>query len=369
MKKLALFVSNLCNVGGTERVTALLANELIEQYDCSIVTLFKDKDIYFKLNSRIQLINIYNNRVKLKEVIFKSISKYINIIEENNFDIIFIIGKNNGIMPLIAAYLTNTKVVFCEHNSILNYRFYNENLIKKIYRKLFQILILKLSDKIVVLTDREKNIFLNLYNIKNDKILIIPNYLDDTILEKNIVYNVTSKKIITVGRIDYQKGYEYLIEVARLVFEKHPDWQWDIYGDGEAEYKNKIINLINKHNLQNYIILQGNRSDIYDLYKNYSLFVMTSRFEGFGMVLVEAKAKKLPLLSFDINSGPSDIIRNGIDGFLVKPFDCQMMADKIFELIENPELRQKFSDNAHGNIDKFSKEKIIKQWCDLIETF
>lgn len=82
---------------------------------------------------------------------------------------------------------------------------------------------------------------------------------------------------------------------------------------------------------------------------------------------MKLKLKKLPIVSFDINSGPSDIVRNGIDGFLVKPFDCNMMADRINELIENPELRQKFSDNAHGNIDKFSKEKIIKQWCDLID--
>lgn len=120
---------------------------------------------------------------------------------------------------------------------------------------------------------------------------------------------------MTVSRIDFVKGFEYLIEVSKLVFARYPDWQWHIYGDGEIEYKNKIIDLIQQNNLQKHIILQGNRSDIYDLYQNYSFYVMTSRYEGLPMVLLEAKAKKLPIVSFDINSGPSDIIRDGIDGF------------------------------------------------------
>ena len=132
-------------------------------------------------------------------------------------------------------------------------------------------------------------------------------------------------------------------------------------------YKNEIIDLIKQNNLENHIILKGSSCDIYDLYQDYSFYVMTSRYEGLPMVLLEAKAKKLPIVSFDINSGPSDIIRDGVDGFLIKTFDCEAMANKICELIENPELRQKLSDNAHGNLDKFSKEKIIKQWCDLID--
>ena len=367
MKKLALFVSSLCNTDGTVRVTALLANEFIKHYDCSIVTLYKDKDIYFKIDKKINIINIYNKRVRLKEIIFKSISKYIDIIENNKIDNIFIIGKNNGIMSLIAAYLLKRKVIFCEHNSILNYKFYNENLAKRFYRKIFQTLIIKLSYRIIVLTAREKKIFLNLYNIRNNKILVIPNYVDKQIIDKNLIYNIESRKIMTVGRIDYQKGYEYLVEVAKKIFEKHPDWQWDIYGDGDKNYKNQIIDLIKQNNLEKNVILQGNHSDIYDLYQNYSFYVMTSRYEGLPMVLLEAKAKKLPLISFDINSGPSDIIRDDIDGFLVNPFDCKAMADKICELIENPNLRQKLSDKAHGNLDKFSKEKVINQWCNLIE--
>lgn len=159
-----------------------------------------------------------------------------------------------------------------------------------------------------------------------------------------------------------------MVKVAKLVFNKHPDWQWHIYGDGKAFYKNKIIDLIKENGIEKHVILQGNHSYIYDLYQDYSFYVMTSRYEGLPMVLLEAKAKKLPIVSFDINSGPSDIVRDGIDGFLIKPFDCNAMADKICELIENPELRQKFSDNANNNLGKFNKNKIVKQWCELINS-
>ena len=93
---------------------------------------------------------------------------------------------------------------------------------------------------------------------------------------------------------------------------------------------------------------------------------MTSRREGLGMVLLEAKAKKLPLVSFDIHAGPSDIIRDGIDGYLVPPFDTDAMAEKICYLIEHPEARKDFSNHAYGNIDKFRKETILEKWKKLI---
>lgn len=277
-----------------------------------------------------------------------------------------VIGRNSILESAIAALGTSTKVIFCEHVPIgmLSY----DNFKMKFINYIVQKFINNLAYKIVLLTQKDRdNFYINKQHIKKKKLINIYNFIDKKLIKKLKRYCVENKKILTVGRIDYQKGYEYLIEVAKLVFAKHPDWQWHIYGDGETEYKNKIINLIKQNNLQNNIVLQGNHSDIYDLYQNYSFYVMTSRYEGLPMVLLEAKAKKLPIVSFDINSGPSDIVRDGIDGYLIKPFDCNAMADRICELIEKPELRQKFSDNAHGNIYKFSKEEIIKQWCDLIE--
>lgn len=93
---------------------------------------------------------------------------------------------------------------------------------------------------------------------------------------------------------------------------------------------------------------------------------MTSRYEGLPMVLLEAKANKLPIISFDIDSGPSDIIRNNLDGYLIEPFDVEEMADKVNFLIESPEKRMIFSANSDVNLDKFSKKNILNKWLNLI---
>lgn len=367
MKKVTLFVSNLCTAGGTERVTSILANELVKKYYCSIITLFNDKKSFFEISKEVKIINVYSKRQRLRNIFISSIISMIKILKKTETQIIIIVGRNNNIMPLIAGYFSNVKIIFCEHSSIVANKVKEETFKEKIYREFFQFLIIKLSYRIVLLTKKEYLLYQQLYNIDKNKLLIIPNFYNDELVYDLRYYNKYSKQIITVGGLNYAKGYEHLINIAKLVFTKHPDWQWHIYGDGEQNYKIQIMNLIKQNNLENHVILKGNNSNIYDVYQDYSFFVMTSRYEGFGMVLLEAKAKKLPLISFDINSGPSDIIRDGIDGFLIKPFDCKAMADKICELIEQPKLRQYFSDNTHGNLDKFNKEEIIRKWCDLID--
>lgn len=367
MKRIGLIIHSLFYLGGTERVVITKFNYLSKIYDVKLISLYGNKDnIAYNINKSNEIYFLNNKKQKVRSILYNTLKKLKNIVKDKNISILFIEGRGNTFIPLFLKMLVKIKIVFCEHNSIAENKFiYNDTLKKRVCRKFDQYLINKFADTIVVLTEKEKKLYKSKY--KMNKVINIYNILDDELLTKKSSYNISSKKFITVGRITYQKGYEYLVRVAKIVFQKYPDWEWHICGDGDIDYKNKIIDLINKNNLQNNIILLGNHSDIYDLYEKYSFLVMTSRYEGFGMVLLEAKTKKLPLVSFDIYSGPSDIIRDGIDGFLVKPFDCQKMADKICELIEKPELRQKFSDNAHGNIGKFNKEKIIKQWRDLIE--
>ena len=367
MKKIALIRENLCDFGGCERVCVTLSNELSCFYDVSLINLYRNKSAY-DINKKIKCVYLRNNKLRLRYSLIQDIKNLRNYLLENHIKIILIIGGTAALQTILATRGLNIKVVFCQHNSIVaDLRF--KNLKEKIYRFILNKMIKIFSDRIIVLTKKDlEEYFINKLEVKRWKLKNIYNFISNELYRTNNKYNLRSKKIITVGRFDYSKGYEYLVQVAKSIFTKHPDWQWHIYGDGEKIYKHQIIDLINKNNLEKHIILQGNHSNIYDLYQDYAFSVMTSRYESFGMVLVEAKAKKLPLVSFDINSGPSDIIRDGIDGFLIKPFDCKTMADKICELIEKPELRQKLSDNAHGNLDKFNKEKIIKQWCDLIDT-
>lgn len=368
MINIAFMTNNLNQKGGLERVIKLKTEQLITKYCCHLILIFNVGELSYELNSKLKIICLNNLRKNIKKIIKNNIVNLKHYISNNNIKVLIIEGRSTSSLFLIIKFFTRVKIVFVDHGSLKGYEIEKVTIKQKICNVVDQTLIKYLADKIVTLTEREKQEYKKKFNIKDKKIMTIHNPVDEKLFECQKEYQKTSKKIITVGRIDYAKGYEYLIKVAKVVLTKHPDWQWHIYGDGEGNYKNKIIDLIKQNKLENHIILQGNHSDIYDLYQNYSFYVMTSRYEGLPMVLLEAKAKKLPIVSFDINSGPSDIIRDTVDGFLIRAFDCEVMAEKICELIENPDLRQKLSDNAYGNLDKFSKEKIIKQWCDLIDS-
>lgn len=372
MKKIAFIAHSINKKGGIERVINLKMEALSKSYKCNLILMFNIGKFAYKFNNESDIFILNEKVKKVKDILVNNLISLRKYIKENNIKVLIIEGRPVPFIPLLLRFFLNIniKIIFCDHGSLKGYEITakSSSIKKQICNFIDQFLIIHLSNKIIVLTNKTKEEYIKQLNVNDNKISVIPNILDNNLFSNLQKYNLKSQKIITVGRIDYQKGYEYLIKVAKLIFVKHQDWQWHIYGDGDIEYKNKIINLIKENNLEKHIVLKGNRSDIYDLYQDYSFYVMTSRYEGLPMVLLEAKAKKLPLISFDINSGPSDIIRDGIDGFLIKAFDCEAMADKICELIENPELRQRLSDNAHGNLDKFTKEKIIKQWCDLIES-
>jgi glycosyltransferase involved in cell wall biosynthesis len=149
-----------------------------------------------------------------------------------------------------------------------------------------------------------------------------------------------------------------------MVFDKHPDWSWDIYGNGELY--GELNKNISESGLINNISLKGNVGNLEELYGDYAIYVLTSSTEGLPLVLLEAKAKHLPIISFDIATGPSDIVQNGIDGYLVPLNDIETTAQKICELIENSELRQSFSNAAYLNIGKFDKTKILGEWRELL---
>ena len=181
-------------------------------------------------------------------------------------------------------------------------------------------------------------------------------------------YAIDSREIISVGRIDYAKGYEYLIDVASRVMPHHPDWKWHIYGTGNRKYMASLQQKIDDLGLSKQVILKGSHNHILDIYSQYSFLVFTSRFEGFGLVLLEAMLKGLPLVSFDIYSGPSDMIHNGQNGYLVAPFHIDAMSSYVEELMNNSGLRMNMHNRAHDHIVEFSEEAIIDKWVNLINS-
>lgn len=177
-------------------------------------------------------------------------------------------------------------------------------------------------------------------------------------------YNQHSKKIISVGYLASIKGFDMLIDVAKKVLPQYPEWSWDIYGEGDMRMQ--LQESIDRLQLQKQLHLMGYHENLNELYKEYGFYVMTSRAEGFGMVLMEAQKSGLPIVSFDIPCGPSDTIINEKNGYLIPPFDKDEMARKILELIQNVDLRIQFSQNADCCHREMQNEYILEAWHSML---
>ena len=166
-----------------------------------------------------------------------------------------------------------------------------------------------------------------------------------------------------VGTFQY-KGFERIPALAARVLKRHPGWKWIIVGDGI--FRRQIQKDIEAMGLQDSLILAG-RDNPFPYYRKAELLVMTSRYEGFGLVLLEALSENCPVLAFNCRYGPSDIIIEGENGFLIPPEDFSALENRIHQLIENPLLRARLASGAKESIRNFSLESFISCWNRLLE--
>ena len=358
MTKVTFLVTNIYKCGGVQRVVSIIANRLssLNKYQISIISVFKtDNQPYFDLNDRIIVKNLYSEPFDVRKGFIKILKKLRRIINNDEIDVLIFSGMGYGsIVKLATLGNKNIKVIGWEHQS---FSFGKKFGLEWIGKRLAA----KYMDAIVVLTkDDYLSYKLGIKKINNIKQIYNP--INGEVLAAG--YNSYSKCIISCGSLVPQKGFDMAVDIAKKVFEKYPDWQWHNYGDGED--REIIESKILKNNLQDNFILKGYCENINDKYKDYSMYVMTSRHEGFPMVLIEAKANKLPIVSFDCKCGPNEIVNNNINGYLVSCFDNDEMSNKIIKLIENEEKRKTFSLNSSIGLEKLQIEKIIIEWDKLI---
>ena len=171
---------------------------------------------------------------------------------------------------------------------------------------------------------------------------------------------IDNKTVIAVGRFVYQKNFEALIEIWHDVYKIHPDWKLRIVGEGAL--RKKYEQLIASLGLTESVELPGYSSDVASEMMKASIYAMTSQYEGFGLVLLEAQSCGLPIVSYDLPYGPAEIVTNNKDGFIVANKDKKAFADALNTLIENAELREKMGCNATKNVERFAPDRIINQW-------
>jgi glycosyltransferase involved in cell wall biosynthesis len=345
--KIAIIIPNITLLAGTERAVCNLANILAnnDAYLPIIISICSvNGEPCYYLNDRV---NIFHCAVTTRNKYLARILQFkqVKIIcDTENIDIV--IGTYSAINILLPFISIVKKRIAMEHMNYASAAF-----IVRIIRRLFY----PFLDAIVLLTNADAA------NYKFHKnAVIIPNSLPFISQEQSLLEN---KVILAVGRLTYQKGFERLVEAIALIKEKCCGWQVRIIGDGED--KVRLLKQIKECDLENTVTILPPTKNIESEYCNASIYVMSSRYEGFGLVLIEAKAYGLPIISFDCTEGPAEIIRNGIDGFLIEKDNIELLSQAILKLMEDEELRKKFGKEATKDIDRFKPEHIGIMWDKL----
>lgn len=373
--KIVYILDSLARVGGIERILTDKMNYLADVYgyDVYLITAAQGTHHYsFPLSPKIKHLDIdvrfhlqyqysYPKRIWIKWHMNRKFKKNLEIVIDNIHPDI-IIGTTYYKADVICQLKCNAKKIIESHNA-KSYTGINDNIKRNpiidffyriAYRKYIKT-IEKKSDVFITLTQGDKDE----WGIVN-KTYVIPNIITEI---SPLISSCNNKLVISVGRLTYQKGFERLISTWKMVNKKHPDWNLAIYGTGEEE--RALRNQIKESRLENVITINPPTPDIYTKMQESSILVFPSRYEGFGLVLIEAMINGVPCISFDCPYGPSDIIDNGNDGYLIPNDNIQKMADKICYLIENEEIRKEMGKKARKSAMRYAPENIMPLWDKL----
>lgn len=215
-------------------------------------------------------------------------------------------------------------------------------------------------DKFVVLTEEDREYWGKLPNIE-----VISNATKVNDLAKS---NVETKRVIAVGRLDYQKGFDRLIKAWKIVMKDCDlrDWRLDIYGQGE--WKQMLEDMIQEAGLSQNTFINAPVKNIGDKYADSAFLVMSSHYEGLPMVMIEAMTYGLPVVSFDFKCGPKDIIQSNENGLLVREGDIEGLASAMKQVMQDKQYRKRLSVSALKITEKFAEDKIMHRWHNLFMT-
>lgn len=361
--------------GGMERVLTMKANYFAEHfgYDVTIIlTDGKEKPIFYPLSDKVKVINLDIGFEELWTCSF--LKKIFFYLKKQHLYKKLLKRELMRIRPDITVSMLRREINFINdiqdgskkigeiHINRANFRnFEGNNALKNLFSKFWMnSLLSKLQrlDRFVVLTEKDKEAWVELKNV-----CVIPNPLSFTSTRRS---TLSEKRIIAVGRYCHEKGYDLLLKAWVIVQNRTTDWRLEIFGEGDRTQYEEMVDTLNLD--RHRCVLNGRSSRIQDEFLNSSLSVCSSKFEGFGLVITEAMACGLPVVSFDCPWGPRAIISDGEDGMLVENGNVDKLAEALVLMIQNPKQRKAMADKAIENVQRFSIDQIAGQWKSLFES-
>lgn len=375
--KIVYVYSTMAVAGGTERMITEKANYLSERYgyNVTIITCFQrtNENNFFHLSKNIKQIHLeipffsqykykYPKRLWVKWQMNRLLKKSIkNVVLEINPDILI------GVSRFKSNYVSTIKckakkVIECHevrYNTIRDTgldRSFLTRVFFNIYEFFYFRTIERNADVVITLTEGDKMLWKRAKRTE-----VIPNFSTMPISQYT---DCTSKRVIAVGRLAWEKGFGRLIEAWRIVSSKHSDWHLDIYGEGSMH--DTLIALAKLCKAQN-LTFHNVMSNISHEYATSSICAVTSYFEGFSLVLLEAMKHGVPCVAFNCPFGPGSIINDANNGFLVYDGEIRIFADRLCRLIEDENLRKQFSKAAIEKSKTFDVDVIMNKWKELFE--
>lgn len=362
--------------GGMERVMTLKANYFAEHlgYDITIViTDGKGKEPFYALSDKVKVVNLdigfeelWNQPFWKKVILYLKKQrqykrKLTDCLMELRPDItISMLRREINFINSIKDGSHKIGEIHINRAHFRNFEEKDNNFVKNLFSKFWMNTLLgklKQLDKFVVLTESDKKAWQELDNVE-----VISNPLS---FAPTTVCSHSNKRVIAVGRYCHEKGYDHLLQAWAIVQKRCPDWRLDVFGDGDRNAYEALIDQLGIDRSR--CKLNQRTQSIQQEFEQSAISVCSSRFEGFGLVIIEAMACGVPVVSFDCPWGPRTIICNGEDGILVENGNVDQLADALLKLMADDQLRTSMGSKAKVNVQRFSIEVIGDKWKKLFE--
>lgn len=355
-KHICFFIGSVSNGAGTERITISLANLFVKKgYRVSIICLCQNGIPFFSIDRDIHLYSIFSSPCAFTLHFLQIVRRLYFFLKKEEVNILINVDTILAIFSVpLKLLLSQLKIISWEH---FNYKS-NLGIARRDWgRKLSQ----KYANAIVTLTEQDRSFYLEKkYN--RAIVYAIPNFLD---CFPNKYANINSKLVLAVGRCTHQKGFDLLVDIWKDVKDNviAKDWKLRIIGDGED--KDKLVEQAKTLNLLTSIEFCPAQKDLSVYYMNSSIYVMTSRYEGLPMVLLEAISYGLPIISYDCLTGPQEIINDPVNGYLVPFGQKELFASKLLQLMEREDERKSMQKEAVKFSRRYSIGETCRRWQDL----